>query len=179
AQREPAEHQRDADQLARVDERVVAGARKAGCEGDDEGAAADPEVRPNALAAEDRERRAADEDERPERVERDRPEEGVAADRAVGRRSRTGGGGDRGSVHRGEEDRRDRRRRRDRERAEEDVPGARPQLEPCRARAEVGDGEYAAAEVVGAEEPRRPACSLRGRLARRRGGAPREAEGPA
>src|SRR5207247_2725761 len=90
----------------------------------------------------------------------------------------TGGGGDRGSVHRGEEDRRDRRRRRDRERAEEDVPGAQPQLEPCRARAEVGDGEYAAAEVVGAEESRRPACSLRGRLARRRGGEQREAEGP-
>src|SRR5438046_2482300 len=78
----------------RVDERVVAVAREAGRQRDDEGAAADPEVRPDALPPEDRERGAADEEERPERVERDRPEEGVAADRAVGRRSRTGGGGD-------------------------------------------------------------------------------------
>src|SRR5213076_1114679 len=87
-------------------------------------------------------------------------------------------GGDRSRVHRGKEDGCDRRSGRDTEGAEKSVSRAGPQLEPRGAGAEVRDGEDAAAEVVGTEERGRPAASLRGRLARGRGGEECEAERP-
>src|SRR6188474_2217139 len=50
-QREAGEHQRDPEQLADVDELVRARPRQAGGERDDDGAPADPDVRPDSPAA--------------------------------------------------------------------------------------------------------------------------------
>src|SRR5437762_7186178 len=77
---EAAEHQPDSKQLAGVDERVRVGAREPGRKPDDDRAGADPQVRAHTPAADDRIERAADEEERPERVQRDRPEERVPAE---------------------------------------------------------------------------------------------------
>src|SRR6266511_1260351 len=82
-EREAGEHERDTEQFAEVDQRVVSSAGETGREGDYNRATADPEVRAHPLAANNRIERSADEEERPERVERDRPQDRVTAERPI------------------------------------------------------------------------------------------------
>ena len=175
---EAAEHQRDSQQLAGVDERVRVGAREPGREADDDRAGADPQVRSHTPAADDRVERAADEEERPERVQRDRPEERVPAERCVGRRASVRRRCEHGLAHRREGHGDRRRGSRHDETAEQHVAPALRQEQPRRAGAEIRDRQNAAGEVVRAEEAGRPAAALRDGLAGRRDAEERETDRP-
>ena len=130
------------------------------------------------MLAKDREQRAADKEQRSERVERDCPDESVALQSRVTGWTHVRSRRQRALRDRGERDRDDRGDQPDGQRAEQKVARPPLQQQPRRAGAEQGHRQDTTGDVVRLEKRFRPAGSLRRGLARGRDGEAREAAGP-
>jgi hypothetical protein len=172
---EAAEHEGDPEELPDVHERVRVRPREPRRQGNDKGAAPNPDVGSHPPPASNRIEGSANEKERAEGVERDCPKERVARKRRVGGRSPLCGPRQGAGVHPGQGNRRRRGGRGDYEPAEEQITAASRENQPGRAGTQVCDREDATRQVLRPEEHGAPARVLGNRFGHRRGREQREA----